>query len=249
MSVAPSTTRTEVAGSVTMTAVVTDAETPAASLTYQWTATGGAFTGTGPAVTWNPPSGEPTPTNYSLTLTVVEPYQALNASGQIVTLEHRVTSAPVSVRVHNSPVEMTDVAVRFLEDFANSSVSAAEAVAEFSDACSGKADEFADVTDNRLYLDIVSSTLTPVSSAVLSAFQGGEVRVQCSFTSVWTQCPPADHRWNSFCSAPGQVDTVAGTCRLTTVYENQQWRLCSSLYDPAPTLAPFGKPVFDFDLR
>ena len=88
-----------------------------ANLTYEWSAPTGSFSGTGPIVTWTPGADAVTPADFVVTLTVTERY----ASGA-ATLENKVTGT-VTAHVNNSPKELADLSLRFLDDFATSSVS------------------------------------------------------------------------------------------------------------------------------
>ena len=93
---------------VDVTGTVTDAETPVAQLTYQWTATAGTFSGTGGQVTWTAPESASTPSNVTITLRVVENYGN--------NLSHQVT-ATQTVALHDSSKEVGDMAYRFLTEF------------------------------------------------------------------------------------------------------------------------------------
>ena len=96
---------------VNVTATVTDAETPVAQLTYEWSSSvGGTFGGNAATTTWTAPATltGTTPVNATLTLTVTERVDA--------TRNNRVTGTSV-VDLHNSPKEVGDLAVLFLEDF------------------------------------------------------------------------------------------------------------------------------------
>lgn len=213
--------RLEAGETTTVTATVRDNETPVNQLTYQWTASAGSFSGGGATVTWRAPEGASTPENYALTLTVIESYGTANAQG--VRPEHRVT-ATSPVRVHDSPRELGELALRFLADFANSSVSADDAVKVFSDACSGKAAEHTDIENNRRNYDILSSSLDLRSVNVAGNRQSGSMVVDCAFTSRVKQCPGG-----SSC-AIGSIESVAGECRMTAVYEQDRWWLCDSTF-------------------
>ena len=55
---------------ITVTAVVEDAQTNPAQLSYQWNACGGTFTGTGPQVEWRTPLTGAIPTTCTIQLVV-----------------------------------------------------------------------------------------------------------------------------------------------------------------------------------
>ncbi|MEO6236163.1 MAG: hypothetical protein ABIQ52_04140, partial [Vicinamibacterales bacterium] len=155
--------RVEVGSPTTLTAVVEDAETPAANLTYAWTAETGSFSGTGAAVTWTAGPDAKTPADVILTLTVTERYTSAG-----VAAENKVTGT-TSVHLNNSPKELADLSLRFLTNFATSSVPPEKCVAEFSDTCNGKKDELKDITDNRHDFEILRSELRPTGVDIASS--------------------------------------------------------------------------------
>ena len=61
------------------------------------------------------------PINASLTLTVIERYASVDASGLPVTQENRVSKS-ITVSVHDSRKEVGDMARQFLLDFSDSSI-------------------------------------------------------------------------------------------------------------------------------
>ena len=95
---------------ISITATVTDAESSPDSLTYEWSADLGTFSGTGPQVKWRAPTSGSTPAKATLTLVVVEKYQTTNDSGLPVTAENRVNKS-VTVSVHDSVKEVGDMGV------------------------------------------------------------------------------------------------------------------------------------------
>ncbi|MEO5820806.1 MAG: IPT/TIG domain-containing protein, partial [Vicinamibacteraceae bacterium] len=125
---------------LTVTATVIDAETPADQLKYEWTAEAGAVTGSGREVAWRAPAQAATPAEVRLSLTVVEAYQTVNAQGLPVTAEHRVPGS-VTIRLHASAKEVRDLAVEFLVDFSQQRLSPEQIVRGFTDTCRGKSDE------------------------------------------------------------------------------------------------------------
>lgn len=230
-SVQASVDRAEVETDITLTASVTDAETAVGQLQFAWTADAGTFSGSGATVTWRIPAAAATPREYVATLTVTETYGAADASG--VRPKHTVSAQSSAVRVHNSPRELGDLAVGFLRDFADSSVPAATAVRDFADSCGGKADELDDLTNNRRRYDILSSSLTLRGVQVAANNLRGDMSVSCSFSSRIKACDSGIPN----CTV-GRVENVAGTCRLTSVYEQRRWWLCTSNFDSTGTLSP-----------
>ena len=215
--VTPSTPRTEVDTDVTLTASVRDAETPVSQLRYEWRADVGTFTGDGGTVTWRAPREIAAPTDVTVRLTVTE-----TTTGGI---QQSVNATSPAIRVHDSPKELGALAMTFLGDFANSSVSPSTCIRDFSDNCRGKADEKADIESNREHFTILNSSLRLRNVRVSSNRLTGDMTVACSFTSRIVKCDPG----SSGCVV-GSVGTVAGDCALTGVYEQNRWWLCTSSF-------------------
>jgi hypothetical protein len=218
----------EVSEEVTVTATVRDPETAVGDLQYAWSAEGGTFSGEGASVQWRPPADADTPADYVLELTVTETYGAADANG--VRPSHTVKASSAAVRVHDSPQEIGDLSMAFLRDFATSSISADEAVREFSDSTEvcrkGKAAEHEDIAFNRKYFKITDSSLRLVRASMATGRLTGSATVACGFTSTVKDCPPG----RSGCVV-GATEKVAGDCRLTTVYDERRWWLCTSSFD------------------
>ena len=215
---------------LTVTAEVTDVETPASGLTFDWTADAGTFTGTGASVKWKAPTLFGTPLTAKLTLTVTERYTGADALGNAVPSEHKV-SAVTSVSVHDSVKENGDLATAFLSDFSNSSVSPEAAVRYFYDGCAGKRDELQDVIDNRARYIINSYKLG--SPAVVVNFDG-----VCTFRArTGDACIALPCEWNSTIKASGATESVRGTCHLTSVYRDSMWQLCNSEFESGSGVA------------
>lgn len=220
-SITPSSDHVEVDGEIMVTAVVTDQETPVDQLKFEWKADAGTFTGTGPSVKWRAPSDIKTPADYEIRLTVTEVYGTANSAG--VRPQNVTTGSIPAVRVHNSPKELGELSIRFLSDFANSSVPADTCVRDFSDSCRGKSDERGDIESNRVHFDILSSSLSLKSVAVASSGLTANMVVACSFTSRIKACDPGDKA-----CVVGDVGTAHGDCILTGKYESRRWWLCDS---------------------
>lgn len=236
---------------INVTAFVVDPETNPETLTYEWTGTGGGtFIGTGRAVIWRAPASLPsTPTDLTLTLTVVERFIAPDSQGLPKEQEHRIQRT-VNVRVHNSTREISDLATEFLTLFSNSSVPPTTVMSGFSTStCAATtAQELADVEKNRCLYTINSYFVGPPASQVnfkglCTIGRGGGARTRsadaCSFVPVqWTStvkptalsCPVQDFGPNGEPLVPGSVGTTAGTDMVTAVYEGNRWRLCHSDY-------------------
>ena len=229
-SITTSATRAEVDTDVTLTATVTDAETPVGQLQFAWTVAAGTITGQGAKVVWHTPKDNATPADYTATLTVTETFGSATTGGS---QQQSVSSQSPVVRVHNSPKELGDLSVRFLSDFANSGIPPAVCVRDFSDSCSGKKDELADITENRSHFVILDSNLRLKSVRVKSDNTHADMTVACAFSSRIIKCDSGDLK-----CVVGSVSNVAGDCALTGLYEQQRWWLCESHFTPNATLAP-----------
>jgi len=237
-SIALSEPRAEVGTPLTITASVEDVETPVASLIYAWKAPTGTFTGTGPVVTWVAGEDAVTPADVVLTLTVTEKY------GTGATAGENTVSSTTTVHLNNSPIELSNLSMRFLGDFANSRISPEKCVSEFSDSCSGKKDELQDIDDNRHDFEIIASILRPTSVSIASSRLTATVHTACSFTSrVITTAPREESCQGGKCPL-GSVGSVQGDCWTTNVYEKGRWWICESHFSSPTTLTAFGRAFF-----
>ena len=82
---------------ITLTAVVSDQETPIDQLKFVLTANAGTFTGDGAVVQWRAPKGIKTPAHVDIKLTVTETYGSPDASG--VRPQNVATSSVPAIRV------------------------------------------------------------------------------------------------------------------------------------------------------
>lgn len=210
-----------------VTAVVQDQETAPASLTYEWTATGSSFSGTGASVHWLVPSIT-APTAHNLTLTVIERYTVPVAGGGEETRENRV-SRMTTVHVNDSFREITALATTFIDDFLHSDRTPEFCVRSFSNSCPGKQDELSDIRENRR-LFVNDPARSSVGSGSIGFFDTGDIirhkavpPPQAGFAEFLAPC-----RFAATNKATGVFGIVVGDCRLTSVYENWQWHLCDS---------------------
>jgi hypothetical protein len=216
-----------------VTAVVTDAETAGAQLTYEWSSNaGGTFIGSGASVDWRAPLSPPSiPIGVSLTLTVIERYATVDSSGLPVTQENRVSKS-MTVSVHDSKKEVGDMARQFLLDFSDSNiVDVGFILRNFTDdvpACeAGKNSEASDVTNNRRNFRITSSSVGAAGVSV-------NFRGTCPFRSLpGDACAQVPVDWRSTNLNTGGSEHVRGTDQVTAVYlpAQDRWRLCSSDFD------------------
>ncbi len=210
--------RAEVDTDVPVTASVQDAETPISNLTFVWTASAGAFSGSGPSVTWRLPKGSvATPINVTMSLEVIEHYQDMDPAGHPITKTNDVKASATPIAVDDSPTEITNMAVTFLVTyFGDSTVSPAACLVDFSDSCQGKADELSDIIANRATF-VIHSAVAHVASIQFDAAM--------DFANIDAPCTFHDQRLDN-----GQLGTSDGQCLLTAVYQNQRWWLCDSHY-------------------
>lgn len=230
--------RAEVDVPITLTAVVEDAETPVANLTYTWSADTGTFSGSGASVTWVAGQDAATPADVVLTLTVTERYTSGTSQAE------NKASGTTTVRLNNSPKELRELSLRFLGDFANSRISPEQCVSEFSDTCSGKKAELEDIQDNRHDFEIIGSTLRHTSLSIAPSRTTATVHTFCAFTSrVITDSPREESCLNGKCPK-GSVGSVQGDCWTTNVYEKGRWWICESHFSSVGTLTDFGRAFF-----
>lgn len=218
------TDRAEVNGQIQLTAVVVDQETDPASLVYEWSSAGGAFTGSGASVVWRAP-GSASPAIQELKLTVIERYTVTDADGRAQSKENRVTSV-VTAYLNDSPAELSTLALTFLDDFVHSERSPEYCVRNFSDNCRGKADELGDIQRNRATY-IIDPSRSSFRIHSISYNTAGNTPSQATFATVLAPCVFASTE-----KATGIFGLATGTCRLTNVYEGRQWRLCESTFLP-----------------
>jgi hypothetical protein len=200
---------------IQITLVVEDAESPAAQLVYQWEQNcSGTFSGTGPQVDWTAPAGGTLPSTCNIQVTVTDGPHVLTRS--------------ITVRLHNSVVEVGALALEFLEEFANSTIPAETTVRNFSNSCPGKAAELKDVQDNRRDYIHVSHTYGPAKITV--AF-GGVCKMKTADACVIT---PVE--WRSTYIPTKELKVASGISTISGIYSDSRWWLCDSLADGGSTL-------------
>ena len=218
-SITASRSRAEVEDAIVITAAVTDAETPVENLKYAWAVEVGEITGEGRVVTVKVPRNtKPTPIELKVTLTVTESYAGTNASGQLATLEHRVVQSATLTRVHDSAAELSAMSLRFLLDlFGNSRVPADQCVVDFWTGCPGKDAELDDIKNNRAEFLILDASAKVTAVNVDGARTNASIDLACEFRDR---------------KLPNGTEGVSkGTCRLTAVYQNNRWWLCTSTFE------------------
>jgi hypothetical protein len=197
---------------INVTALVTDADTPAASLQYTWSADQGSISGTGSKVTWQAPASATTPGKVTITLSVSD--GSSNVTG---------TS---SVSLHNSTKEIGDIATLFLVNFSKSEVPVDTVMQDFTPSCPGTAAERQDVVNNRNGFVITSWNVAPPQVTVdfgagCQTVHGLREGDGCSYSQV---------RWDSN-KVGGGTDSVEGVDQIGAVFLTDRWWLCSSDFD------------------
>jgi hypothetical protein len=227
--------RAEAGSEIEVSATVQDQEATTATLAFEWTATGGSFAGTGASVRWSAPNAS-TPTAYDLSLTVIERYSVALPGGGDETRENRSTGR-ATVHVNDSSREVTSLATTFVDDFLHSERTPEFCVRNFSDSCPGKRQELSDIQQNRARFvnNPTASSMGPASITFFDTSNTPRTAVpasQATYAELTASC-----RFAATDKATGQPGVAVGTCLLTNVYENFQWRLCDSRF-LAPNLSP-----------
>ena len=231
-SLAVASERVEADRLVQVTAVVRDAESPLGAMAYTWSASPqvGAFgattsfAGSQALNTWMPPKGQKTPDVYTVMLTVTESYSSAGQAKQ------NTATRSITTHYNDSPAENNELGHDFIvTKFGNYNVSPEEAVSNFSDSCAGKAEELADIENNRENFMIIAASFPSPVVTLNSALTEGLVEGRCQFEDIPKSGPNA-----------GKREFVSGTCRLETIYEaaNFRWRLCKSNFNGPFTTTP-----------
>lgn len=204
--------RIEAEDDISVSANVQDADTPLDQLIYHWSVepASGAFVGSGRQVVWKAPRGQRTPGVYVFSVTVIDQYVS---AGQ---RRENTTSASLPVHYNDSHKETADLALAYLSDYANYSVAPEQIVRNFSDQCPGKLVELQALQNNRRDYQILGGDFSVALTGLYDDRTVGEVVAPCTFRSI--------------SKATGKTETTAGTCRLTTLYENWRWMLCDSRF-------------------
>lgn len=199
---------------IRLTLVVEDAESAPAQLTYDWRPCDGTVSGTGPQVDWTAPAVGSLASTCTIEVTVTDGPHVLSRS--------------IVVRVHNSVAEVTALAMEFLEEFADSSISAETTVRNFSDSCKGKFDELEEVQRNRReYVHVRHDYGDPKTTIAF----GGKCK-----TKTVDACVITPVEWQSTYIPTGQLEVAVGISTITGIYRDSRWWLCDSMADGASSL-------------
>jgi hypothetical protein len=222
---------------VDVKAVVSDAETPVAELTYQWSATAGSFSGTGPNVTWTAPDTATTPGTVTVTLKVTENY---GHPGQPKIYNQDVTRTQ-TLALHDSAKEIGEYAVRFLTEFSKPQTNQdwQDVMRDFKAAACPLPglvdDEKDDVIDHYTTYRMLSYSIQ--NPSVSMAFGEG-----CEFRNrPGDACAVVAVAWHSQeIGKPSPDDPTAGLDHIAAAYSttDSRWWLCSSDYQPMTSAGP-----------
>lgn len=215
---------------ITLSVTAQDADTPAAGLTYGWSAPVGSFTSTnGASARWRAPQSlAATPALVAITVTVSD--GASQATGT------------VEVRVHDSKKEVGDMGRRFLTEFSKPQTNQdwRDIMRDF-DFSGTVCPQPAEVEAEREqviehYTNFVMHDYEIGNASVTTNFGG-----VCAFRSrLGDACIAIPVFWDSTDNSrtPPVRATTRGTARLTATYSSlgSRWWLCSSHYEPSSTL-------------
>jgi hypothetical protein len=220
--------------SIAVSAKVRDDETAVDQLVYAWTATAGAFTGTGPNVTWHAPATAPvaveglTPATVTLTLTITEKF---GHPGQPLSFEQTVWTT-ASVALHDSAKEVGDMSRQFLLDFSDTNIKDANYIMRNFGSRSfcpepGEVDsEFEDVVRNYTFHRITSF-------GILQPFTTVNFEGRCPvFGSRGDACAVVPVFWDSINVVTGARTFSSGNDIIAASYSKaeKRWWLCASRY-------------------
>jgi hypothetical protein len=203
---------------IRITAVVEDAQSAPAQLKYDWVSNcGGTFSGNAAQVNWTAPVSLGLPQNCTIEL--------------IVSDGPRIARSTTVVRLHNSAIEVGDLALQFLTEFANNNIPAATTVRNFASSCPGKASELSDVADVRK--DYRINTHKYGDPSVTVAF-GGTCKGKPSDACVRT---PVEWQSTYRPGTPQQKEVFPkGVSFISAIYREARWWLCDSLLDDPASL-------------
>ena len=203
---------------ITLSAFVTDAETPADRLTFEWSSPSGAFSGTGPSVRWRAPASVPAPYVATLQLRVVDGDQRAERT--------------VAVQVHDHAREVGALATLFLQDFSDNAVPVDAVMRNFLPGCYGTAEERSDVEKDRRDYTHVQTRIDPPQVTV--DFDG-----VCPYQNrAGDACSTSFVRWETRKKNDGSREVVEGHDQVAAVYRQDRWWLCDSRWDGRRLLGP-----------
>ncbi len=211
---------------ITLVASVTDIETNADALAYEWSGPG-IFSGSGSRVMWQVPGDtSPTPSPVTVTLTVTESF----SEGGVT---HRQSSTETFIaQVHDSQKEILETGEDFLTLFSQSNVPTGQVLHNFSTTCDkgdGRAAEQSDVDFNRAnFVQDFSAFRMSRRGPATIAFGGAcplpDGRVQRNVDA----CSSFAVHWEVTERATGRRQITNGVDHVSAALENNRWLLCHS---------------------
>ena len=216
----------DVGEAVPVSADVRDDDTPAGQLEYQWSATAGAFSGSGASVTWTAPATAATPVDVTITLKVVDHY---GVPGQPPAFTQSVSGTTI-LSLHDSGSEVGTMARQFLLDFSESTVPVDVVMRNFDMTCGPARDERDQVANNRATFHIdkydikAATTTVPFGNALCPLPPG---RVQHG-----DACSAVPSHWESTVLANGHHQVADGVDYVSGFYhaDIKAWKLCDSQF-------------------
>lgn len=216
--------------SVPVVAKVHDDETAVDQLEYQWSATAGAFSGTGASVVWVAPASAAAPLDVTITLKVVEKY---GFAGVPPAFSHEASGTAV-LSLHDSVKEVGGMARQFLLDFSDSSITDVPFIMRnFDLGCREAQDEAVQVSENRKHLKIIRSTIgipmvtIPFGNAFCPIFKSDPGRTQRG-----DACTATPAHWESTFLDNGHFTIADGVDWISAYYRPaiKAWKLCDSQF-------------------
>lgn len=225
---------------VSLSAQVSDPETAADQLEYQWTALAGTIVGEGPNVSWQAPdASETTPVAVAIELRVIERY------GQDNIFQHEAM-ATRTLSLHDSVREVGDMARRFLTEFSkpNPSDDWREIMIDF-DLAGGTCADPGAIEEEK------GQVITHYTNFVMHNYEIDPATVNVNFGShcalrnrAGDACTGVPVFWDSTDKRTGKRAQTQGIDRLAAAYSKtaSRWWLCSS--DLVETEGSLGHSIY-----
>jgi hypothetical protein len=226
--------------SIAVSASVQDDETSADRLEYQWSASAGAFEGSGARVTWRAPDTAPTtPAEVIITLRVVERY---GAGGFF---QHQVTGTR-AVSLHDSVREVSVMSERFLTEFSKPQTNKdwRDVMRDFDftgTVCPDRSLAEAERNDVITHYTNFVMLDYKISAGVVTLEFGGTCAIPNRNPRRGDACAVVPVFWHSTDRRDpnNQSRQVTGTDYISAAYSRAQsrWWLCSSDFKAADSLS------------